>query len=147
MPDSIYLHDSMDADKDVKVYEELNNAEILKSTLAAATSNATDSSDDDKVACGFPAPDTTSQVMDSLATLCSLLGAHNNDISMQLLTKCEQRILPQLAQKKKQTKIDYFLNFWKSTVPRVTCRSSFSLFTVVSRTTKYSLHQYFLQSL
>lgn len=82
VPDNIELKDHMDADAEVIVYEELNNAEILESARAAAA----DSSDDDEVAHGVLTPVTTSQVMDSLDTIRSFLGAHDDDVDMQLLT-------------------------------------------------------------
>ncbi|KAH6945781.1 hypothetical protein HPB50_009918 [Hyalomma asiaticum] len=72
VPNSINLHDYMDTNTDVIVYEELNNAETFKSAYTAATSNAADSSDDE-VAHSLPVPVATSQVMDSLDTLRSFL--------------------------------------------------------------------------
>ncbi|KAH9362069.1 hypothetical protein HPB48_002047 [Haemaphysalis longicornis] len=97
VPDSIDLYDFVDADADVIVYEELSDEEILRSACAAAISDAADSSDDDEVACGLLVPVTASRVMDSLDTLCTFLGAHDDDVAMQIFTKCEQRILLLLA--------------------------------------------------
>ncbi|KAH6946702.1 hypothetical protein HPB50_014616 [Hyalomma asiaticum] len=93
VPENVALSDYVNADADVIVYEELSDAEILKSARAAA-----DSSDDEvghdvpKV----PTPVTASQVMDSLDIIRSFLGTHDDDVAMQLLTECEQRILPLL---------------------------------------------------
>lgn len=43
----------------------------------------------------------------------ALLGAHDDDVAMQLLADCEQRILPLLVRKRIQSKISDFFKFWK----------------------------------
>ncbi|KAH6935398.1 hypothetical protein HPB50_005558 [Hyalomma asiaticum] len=111
VPANVALSDYVNADADMIVYEELSDAEILKSARTAA-----DSSDDDEVGHDVPkvpTPVTASQVMDSLDTICSFLGTHDDDVAMQLLTECEQRILPLLVRKRKQSKIIDFFKFWK----------------------------------
>lgn len=114
VPENVALSDYVNADADVIVYEELSDAEILKSARAASA--AADSSDDEEVGHGVltvPTSVTASQVMDSLDVLRSFLGAHDDDVAMQLLADCEQRILPLLMRKRKQSKISDFFKFWK----------------------------------
>ncbi|XP_037512204.2 tigger transposable element-derived protein 6-like [Rhipicephalus sanguineus] len=85
VPEHVALSDYVNADADVIVYEELSDAKILKSARGAA---AADSSDDEEVAHGVPTvptPVTASQVMDSLDIIRSFLGAHDDDVAMQLL--------------------------------------------------------------
>lgn len=104
VPENVALSDYVNADADVIVYEELSDAEILKSARAASAA-AADSSDDEEVGHGVPTVPTSvtaSQVMDSLDVLRSFLGAHDDDVAMQLLADCEQRILPLLVRKRKQ---------------------------------------------
>lgn len=115
VPENVALSDYVNADADVIVYEELSDAEILKSARAASAA-AADSSDDEEVGHGVPTVPTSvtaSQVMDSLDVLRSFLGAHDDDVAMQLLADCEQRILPLLVRKRKQSKISDFFKFWK----------------------------------
>lgn len=115
VPENVALSDYVNADADVIVNEELSDAEILKSARAASAA-AADSSDDEEVGHGVPTVPTSvtaSQVMDSLDVLRSFLGAHDDDVAMQLLADCEQRILPLLMRKRKQSKISDFFKFWK----------------------------------
>ncbi|KAH6929272.1 hypothetical protein HPB50_025931 [Hyalomma asiaticum] len=87
VPENVALSDYVNADTNVIVYEELSDAEILKSAHAATA--AADSSDDEaghgvpKV----PTPVTVLQVMDSLDNIHSFLGTHDNNVAMQLLTE------------------------------------------------------------
>ncbi|KAH6932644.1 hypothetical protein HPB50_008228 [Hyalomma asiaticum] len=88
VPENVALSDFVNADTDVIVYEELSDAEILKSACAATA--AADSSDDEEVGHDVPkvpTPVTASQVMDSLETIRSFLGTHDDDLAMQLLTE------------------------------------------------------------
>lgn len=92
VPESVALSDYVKADADVIVYKELSVAEITKSATAMANS-----SDGNKAVHGVVAvqpPATTPQVMDFLKFLHSPLGTHDDDVAMQLLTECEQHILP-----------------------------------------------------
>ncbi|KAH6919625.1 hypothetical protein HPB50_029386 [Hyalomma asiaticum] len=76
--------DYVNADTDMIVHEELRDAEILKSACADA-----DSSEDEEVGHGIltvPTPETALQVMGSLDIICSFLGTHDKDVTMQLLT-------------------------------------------------------------
>ncbi|KAH9384826.1 hypothetical protein HPB48_026848 [Haemaphysalis longicornis] len=114
VPENVALSDYVNANADVIVYEELSDAEILKS--ARAVSAAADSSYDEEFGHGVPTVPTsvtTSQVMNSLDVLRNFLGAHDDDVAMQLLADCEQRILPLLVRKRKQSKISDFFKFWK----------------------------------
>ncbi|KAH6922328.1 hypothetical protein HPB50_013247 [Hyalomma asiaticum] len=94
VPESVALSAYVNANADMIVYEELSDAETLKSARAAA---AADSSDDE-VGHDVPKvsmPVTASQVMDSLDIICSFLGTHDDDVAMQLLTECpEDGLLP-----------------------------------------------------
>ncbi|KAL3250078.1 hypothetical protein MRX96_055683 [Rhipicephalus microplus] len=112
--ESIALSDYINADTNVIVYEELSAAEILESSRVATTT--ANSSDDDAVEHGVLTvltPVTASQVMDSLDILHRFLGAHHDDVTVQLLTECEQRILPMLVPKCQQSKMNDFLKLWK----------------------------------
>ncbi|KAH6948451.1 hypothetical protein HPB50_024518 [Hyalomma asiaticum] len=114
VPENVALSDYVNANADVIVYEELSDAEILKSARAATA--VADSSDDEEVGHDLPkvsTPVTASQVMDSLDTTRSFLGTHDDNVAMQLLTECEQRILPLLVRKREESKIIGFFKFWK----------------------------------
>ncbi|KAL3218657.1 hypothetical protein MRX96_031467 [Rhipicephalus microplus] len=113
VPESVAPSDYVDADTDVIVYEELSDAKIFRSGCAATAT--TNSLDNNEAVHGVPAVPTSviaSQVMDSLGILHCFLSAHDDDVTMQLLTECEKRILLLLVQKRTQSKSD-FSNLWK----------------------------------
>lgn len=102
----VQLDDFLHVDANVEVFEELTDAEIVES--AQKHGNVSSSEEDDPQDTLTPA--TASKVMDAFDLIRKVIGAHDDDIAMALLTDCEARVTPLLAVKRKQSRLT---DFWK----------------------------------
>ncbi|KAH9379716.1 hypothetical protein HPB48_009123 [Haemaphysalis longicornis] len=83
----LQLDDFVNVDANVEVYEELTDAEIVES--AQKRGDVSSSGEDDPQ--DTPTPATASKVMDAFDIIRKVIGAHDDDIAMALLTDSRQR--------------------------------------------------------
>lgn len=102
----LQLDDFVNVDANVEVYEELTDAETVESVQKRG--DVSSSGEDDPQ--DTPTPATASKVMDAFDIIRKVIGAHDDDIAMALLTDCEARVMPLLAVKRKQARLT---DFWK----------------------------------
>ncbi|XP_070390804.1 tigger transposable element-derived protein 6-like [Dermacentor albipictus] len=103
VPSSVELDDFIDADVNVIAREELSDEDIIKSVRDDGGQ-----SDDDEVPDLHPP--ATSRVLDAFDVIRNSVAVHDDDVAMQLLSECENRVMMLLGKKGKQSTL---LDFWK----------------------------------
>lgn len=103
MPCGVELDDFIDADADVIAHEELSDEDIIKSVRDE------EDSDEDEVP-DLPPPPATARVLDAFDVVRNCVAASDDEVAMQLLTECENRVMAFLGRKTKQATLP---ELWK----------------------------------
>lgn len=103
MPCGVELDDFIDADADVIAHEELSDEDIIKSVRDE------EDSDEDEVP-DLPPPPATARVLDAFDVVRNCVAANDDEVTMQLLMECENRVMAFLGRKTKQATLP---ELWK----------------------------------
>lgn len=102
-PTDASMEDYISIDADIIVHEELNDEAIIKEI------RHDDSSDDESDAQDGSAPPRALDVMDAFDVIRNFIGAHDDDVAMQLLSECEHRTTALMTKGRRQSKMtDFF---------------------------------------
>ncbi|KAG0416382.1 hypothetical protein HPB47_006462 [Ixodes persulcatus] len=94
-PSGVALEDFIDADKDVIAHEEVSDEDIIRSVRDEAQSDEDDVPD-------LQPPPSMACVLDAFDILRNYVAAHDDDLAMNLLAECENRVMELLTRKRKQ---------------------------------------------